>query len=377
VASVTVNFNFPRPDRDADPEQHVDEALDGIAAAHDQMDALFKTHADAIAGKAAADHVHTLAQVTGLVDALAGKMAANATFTFAGLTDVVGAAAAPDGYVPIKIGDVWIPASAAAALGDHEHPISAVVGLEEVLEGLDDGSGISDKAAFRAAIGLSYADAAAQAALLAAIGIEAGAEGDILYRGGDGLLKKLAKGTAGQKLRQNAGLTAPEWESGWETIYCGDIAAAAALDFTDLGAYRILHMIGRLTPSTNGTEVFARFSTDSGSSFDAGSNYDHTGIRTDSAGSTALNGSRSALKLNADQQVDNGRGTFFEATLMDWNQAARCMCHVIAWLLDGSSARQRGSYMVNYTGSTARDALRFVAASGNVGGFVLLSGIRG
>lgn len=69
--------------------------------------------------------------------------------------------------------------------------------------------------ALRTALGLSYVDAAAKAAFLGNIGVEAGAEGDHFYRGSDGLIKKLAKGAAGQQLRMKAnGDPAPEWGSG-------------------------------------------------------------------------------------------------------------------------------------------------------------------
>lgn len=140
MANVTVNFNFPKPDRAAtDPAQHIDEAFDGIAAAHDQMDALLKAHADLIAGKSDSDHGHSIGQITGLSEALAAKMPANATFTLAGLTDVSGAGAAPDGYVLIKNSGMWIPASAAAALGVHGHAIGDVTGLGAALSALDSG----------------------------------------------------------------------------------------------------------------------------------------------------------------------------------------------------------------------------------------------
>lgn len=174
MANLTVNFNFPKPDRAAAPPEHVDEAFDAVAAATDQMDALFKTHADAIAGKAASAHGHTIANVTGLQDALNAKMAANATFGLDWLSNVAGAAAAPDGYVLIKSGGAWVPASAAAAIGTHGHSIAQVAGLADALTahdtalaGLNSGAGISDKAVFRSAIGLGYADEAAKSALRA------------------------------------------------------------------------------------------------------------------------------------------------------------------------------------------------------------------
>jgi hypothetical protein len=180
VANLTVNFNFPKPDRLADPAENVDEAFDVVAAATDQVDALFKAHADAIAGKAATNHVHTIENVTGLQDALNAKMAANATFDLDWLSNVAGAAAAPDGYVLIKSGGGWIPASAAAAMGAHGHAIGEVTGLSTALSGrlekADNLGALADKPAALSNLGFSeyvksLKAAANAAALQAAIGL--------------------------------------------------------------------------------------------------------------------------------------------------------------------------------------------------------------
>ena len=59
-----------------------------------------------------------------------------------------------------------------------------------------------------------------------------GAAGDVWYHDGTNLVR-LAKGTAGQYLAQNAGLTAPEWRSFYDTIY---IDAGAMVGCTTNGA---------------------------------------------------------------------------------------------------------------------------------------------
>lgn len=77
----------------------------------------------------------------------------------------------------------------------------------------------ADAAAARTAIGAAIGtDVQAHDADLTALAAIVAVEGDIIYRGAAGWTR-LAKGTSGQVLAQNAGLTAPEWASlaasGW------------------------------------------------------------------------------------------------------------------------------------------------------------------
>ena len=64
-------------------------------------------------------------------------------------------------------------------------------------------------------------------------------EGDILYRGASAWTR-LAKGTAGQYLRQNAGLTAPEWAAapGWTLVSDSTTWTGGKQTITGLGGYR-------------------------------------------------------------------------------------------------------------------------------------------
>lgn len=59
--------------------------------------------------------------------------------------------------------------------------------------------------------GIVNAEIASDAAInITKIAVTSGAAGDILYHNGTSLVR-LAKGTAAQQLRMNAGATAPEW----------------------------------------------------------------------------------------------------------------------------------------------------------------------
>jgi len=84
------------------------------------------------------------------------------------------------------------------------------------------------------------------------------AQGDLLYRGASDW-ERLAKGTAGQILAQNSGLTAPEWVSP-DLEYVGTVTASSSsellIDSSTTGAlaagYDYLLVMDRLQPSADG-----------------------------------------------------------------------------------------------------------------------------
>ena len=129
--STTANFGIPKP-RETD---NIDVEMYRLQTAWDMLDALLFTFLTSIDGKASASHQHTIEQITGLAAALSGKMAANKTFKLSELSDVLGMANAPQGYVPVKNGDgkVFFQ-SAAAAIGDHQHNPSDIVGLNALIQ---------------------------------------------------------------------------------------------------------------------------------------------------------------------------------------------------------------------------------------------------
>jgi hypothetical protein len=187
-----------------------------------------------------------------------------------------------------------------------------------------DGSDVSSAATFRANIGLSYADAAAQKALLANIGIDtSGAEGDIFYRDANGLLVKLPKGTAGQFLCQNAGLTAPEWATGWERLSAASYAGSSAINFTGLSAFRRLTLSGYLQPSVDGAVITVRTSTNNGVTYDAAAGYyDYQTAIGSNATFVGTRTSDSGFVISASGVGnDTGEGLSFDLAMNEFNQA--------------------------------------------------------
>jgi len=104
----------------------------------------------AISGLAVTGHTHSITQIDGLSSALETKMNAGQTFALAGLSDVIGFLDAPDGYIPVKVGDYVVFQAAASAISNHEHSIAQVVGLSSRLATIDADVDALELAVFRA-----------------------------------------------------------------------------------------------------------------------------------------------------------------------------------------------------------------------------------
>lgn len=197
------------------------------------------------------------------------------------------------------------------------------------------------------------------------------AAGDLFYYGANGL-ERLAKGTAGQFLRQNAGLTAPEWASGWETIYSGAMSGSV-FDVIDLAAYDMLELEGFSYCSTNAANLGLRFSADNGGSFDAAGNnereYNVTTSTTAEAIGTVTNDTVAYLGLGASNNgLTAGAGTAFEAKIFNFRNANK-HTHM---LINSGALYQDNSYFRRYRSfnihklARANNAIRFLYSSGDI-----------
>lgn len=229
--------------------------------------------------------------------------------------------------------------------------------------------------------GANVGDDAAKKAFLANVGVDtSGAEGDLYYRNSAGLLTKLPKGTAGQKLRQNAALTAPEWESGWETIYNGVLAAAAQHDFTNLGDFEMLEIDAHLVSTVTGAELQLRFSNDDGSSFISSNDYLNQFIYAISTSPATVHGTGSARSnINLCIAVpDNVAGSNIWGRISALNKAERTYAFLqLAGLNNVNTALYCGINQGFFSTFVAQNAIRFTASSGNISGRLLLRGKRG
>ncbi|KAB1087355.1 tail fiber protein [Neorhizobium galegae] len=126
----TENLGIPLPD----PASEVDDEFFRLQQAWILVDAVIWALTQAVAQKANVSHTQAMSTVTGLVEALAAKMPADRTFSLDDLTDVNGAAGAAINYVLVKnASGQWVPSSAAAALGSHQHSTSDILGLTAVV----------------------------------------------------------------------------------------------------------------------------------------------------------------------------------------------------------------------------------------------------
>ncbi|MBB3461973.1 hypothetical protein [Rhizobium sp. BK377] len=131
--NTTPNFNLPKPIDTAD----VDEEFYRLQLAWDMLDLILFSMVQQIAGKSNLGHGHAIGDIVGLVAALANKMDATRTFSLDDLTDVDGAAEAALNYLLVKGSDgKWMPSSASAALGAHQHAQGDIVGLTDDLTSL-------------------------------------------------------------------------------------------------------------------------------------------------------------------------------------------------------------------------------------------------
>lgn len=123
---VTANLSIPKPD----PDAQVDEEFFRLGEAWDLVDAIVAGVLASLAQKAAAVHGHSMADISGLTQALAEKMGIGEIFKLDDLQDVQGATDAATNYILAKTAQgLWVPSSAAAVLGQHQHAVADIVGL--------------------------------------------------------------------------------------------------------------------------------------------------------------------------------------------------------------------------------------------------------
>ncbi|WEK04567.1 MAG: hypothetical protein P0Y65_20725 [Candidatus Devosia phytovorans] len=127
----TTHRQYPLPDTEADIDEEFYRLANVTLPKIDlDMHSLF----EAIGGKADSDHRHGIAEIEDLQQALDSKMAADRVFSLSDIGEFTGFEAAPDGYIPVKVGDRIVFQSGLSALGEHHHPVREVDGLEDALD---------------------------------------------------------------------------------------------------------------------------------------------------------------------------------------------------------------------------------------------------
>jgi hypothetical protein len=186
--------------------------------------------------------------------------------------------------------------------------------------------------------------------------------GDLLYATGAGVLARLAKGTAGQKLRMNAAGTAPEWESGWELIETVNITSSvASYTRNDLSAYNQIRIEGNIRLSV-ATNILLRLSEDNGATLVTATSYSRQTFYGNGASAIASFGSSNSGFTDYSTQIDaNSGGAIIEYLLTNFNQAKRTKCFMMQ-----TQENQMGFMAGTLARNIANDGIGIIPASGNI-----------
>jgi len=214
--------------------------------------------------------------------------------------------------------------------------------------------------------------------------IGSAAQGDILYRGASAW-ERLAAGTNGQFLQTQGAAANPQWAtpaSGMVLLASGTLSGAASLDLvlTSYTAYRGFKVFASLLPASDGVALQARFSTNGGSSYDAGaSDYAYMEHFGTEAGGHDQAESTGAAQITITGDVGNAarEGVMFEAILIDpFNASRDTRIAVRSMSITAAGvAVHSESYGFRNTGQDT-DAVRFLfSGGGNMSGPYALYGI--
>jgi len=159
------------------------------------------------------------------------------------------------------------------------------------------------------------------------IALTSQAEGDIMYCNSSGDWVRLAKGTAGQLLAQNSGLTAPEWidaGGGLVAISTSTFSGASTAEITSGidGTYDIYIIEGLIDDfSADGKHTKMRWSDDNGSTY-ASANYRFaiSGFNDSLAARQDSGAGGDHIKVTYNNDTDNAMQTWFRVTLLNPQQ---------------------------------------------------------
>lgn len=210
--------------------------------------------------------------------------------------------------------------------------------------------------------------------------IGSAAQGDILYRGSS-TWTRLGAGTNLQFLQTQGVSANPQYAfSGLTLLNSGTVSAVATLDIvlTNYTAFRGLRFeLSGFRPATDDVELWTRFSTNGGSSYDAtGYNYSALWLDSDGAGGALALRSGSANQISmsgnvANYAVGNGTAEGINITVTLMNQTSSAFWSRIiyqAYYIDANATPNA----ITINGGGAReaaqdtDAIRFLFESGNI-----------
>jgi len=219
------------------------------------------------------------------------------------------------------------------------------------------------------------------------IALTSQAEGDLMYCNASGDWVRLAKGTAGQVLTQNSGLTAPEWAAASSDVVLlatNTPSAASTSDLTafDNATYNNYLVIGSLTQSSDGQTVGFRVSTDGGSTYrSTTSSYNFGGSKVDDNGSEGLFNATTQTFVHIATSAGAAAGESIGFSLWLYDVADTALKTTFSFTASSFStdATPRGTGI--HGGGSARftedvDAIQFLTSSGTISGNLKLYGLK-
>lgn len=169
--------------------------------------------------------------------------------------------------------------------------------------------------------------------------------------------------------------------SGWETIATRTPSNATSEDFTDLSDYIALEIDFFLQPLTDGTSIQLQTSSDNGSNYDAGASDYVTRAMSATGVSPAGNGvSTSAAYLSG---LTNGIGNLASegsagfAKIYQFNQASVTRVITQTHYRTAAGLLATETVAADRAASTAMNAIRIKAGTGNITGWITIRGLRG
>lgn len=179
---------------------------------------------------------------------------------------------------------------------------------------------------------------------------------------------------AGTLNAQN-GLYDKGFRAGTVLLTSGSVSAAATLDLvlTSYTSYRgIIIELAGFIPATDGADLYMRFSTDGGSTYDAGAgNYSYaTQELADTAGRSSVR-SNSATQMIIVDQIGSGATEGANADIRIWKQTSTALWTKAFWfgsMVDNAGTPSLYTFQGAGTRRTAQDtdAVRFLFSAGNI-----------
>src|SRR5207249_2871740 len=154
-------------------------------------------------------------------------------------------------------------------------------------------------------------------------------------------------------------------------------SSSSSLDFTTFysSSYdKYLFVVVGLLAATDGVDLYFRVSTDGGSTYDSGTNYNYVGIRYQDNGTSAIFNGRAAseIRLVGANGIGNASTDSINLSMYFYNLGSSTLYKQITY--DSSmyiASVNSGSFLTTqgqggYKSATAVNACRFLLSSGNI-----------